>query len=196
MVCLGAALTAALVTYHSSDPSWNLAIEGPAKNILAFPGAVLADVMLQTFGIATVFWIIALMGWGIRSMAALPLRWAFFRVIALSFAVLLAATVAAQWTAPKSWLLPNSLGGAFGDILIYQSHKIVGTSVLSFVGIGVLFSLLSFCLLVLSLGISFAQVLKGCLSIGLGIKGVVLAHAITYFIYFLTLLLYFRKSVF
>ncbi len=180
MVCLGLALAAVLLTHHSSDPSWNLAIEGPVKNILAFPGAVLADVMLQTFGVAAAFWIVALMGWGIRSMVALPLRWAFFRVIALICAVLLATAVAAQWTAPKAWLLPNSLGGAFGDILIHQAHEIVGTSLLSFVGIGVLFSLLSACLLVLGLGVSFRQVLKGFLSIGLGIRGAVslLVHGI------------------
>ena len=174
MVCLGVALAAILVTYHSSDPSWNLAIDGPAKNILAFPGAVLADVMLQTFGVAAVFWVIALMGWGIRSMAAVPLSWAFFRIMALIGAVLLATAVAAQWTAPKSWVLPNSLGGAFGEILIHQTHKILGTSALSFIGIGILFSFLSFCLLVLSLGIPFKQVLQGFLKIVLALKVVAL----------------------
>lgn len=174
MICLGVAFAAILVTFHSSDPSWNLAIDGPAKNILAFPGAVLADMMLQTFGVAAAFWVIALLGWGIRSIAAIPLSWVFFRVLALIGAVLLATAVAAQWTAPKSWLLPNSLGGAFGDILIHQSHKILGRSTLTFIGIGTLFSLLSFCLFVLSLGIPFKRIIQGLLSIALGLKVIVI----------------------
>ena len=172
MICLGLALAAILVTYHSTDPSWNLAIDGSAKNILAFPGAVLADMLLQTFGVAAVFWVIGFLGWGIRSMAAIPLKWFFFRVIALVVSVLLATAVAAQWTAPKSWLLPNSSGGAFGEFLIHQSQKILGTSFLSSIGTGVLFSLLSFCLLVLSLGIPFKQVAQG-------FRGIVSAFKVT-----------------
>lgn len=174
MVCLAVVLAAILGTYHPSDPSWNLAIEGSAKNVLAFPGAVVADAMLQAFGVVTVIWVIALMGWGIRSMFAVPLRWTFFRVLALISAVLLAASVAAQWTSPKAWLLPNSLGGALGELIIYQVYEIVGTSLFSFMGIGALFSFLSLILLLLSLGISFKQIGKGFLSIGSIIKSILL----------------------
>ena len=170
MICAGLALAVILVTYHASDPSWNLAIDGPAKNMLAFPGAVVADLMLQTFGIAAGFWVIGFIGWGIRSIAAIPLKWAFFRLIALGGSVLLATAVAAQWTAPKSWLLPNSAGGVFGEFLIQQSQNILGASIISSIGVGMLFSLLSFCLLVLSLGIPFKQVARGFRGIALALK--------------------------
>jgi len=173
MACLGFALAAVLVTYHPSDPSWNLAIDGPVKNIFAFPGAVLADVMLQTFGVIAAFWVIAFMGWGIRSMIAVPLRWVFFRVLAFICSVLFATAVAAQWPAPKAWHLPNSLGGVFGDILIHQAYEILGISALSLMGIGALFSILSVCLLIVSLGISFRQLLQASLSISIAIKGIV-----------------------
>lgn len=170
MICAGLALAVILVTYHASDPSWNLAIDGPAKNMLAFPGAVVADLMLQTFGIAAGFWVIGFIGWGIRSIAAIPLKWAFFRLIALGGSVLLATAVAAQWTAPKSWLLPNSAGGVFGEFLIQQAQNILGASIISSIGVGMLFSLLSFCLLVLSLGIPFKQVARGFRGIALAVK--------------------------
>lgn len=170
MICAGLALAVILVTYHASDPSWNLAIDGPAKNMLAFPGAVVADLMLQTFGIAAGFWVIGFIGWGIRSIAAIPLKWAFFRLIALGGSVLLATAVAAQWTAPKAWLLPNSAGGVFGEFLIQQSQNILGASIISSIGVGMLFSLLSFCLLVLSLGIPFKQVARGFRGIALAVK--------------------------
>ena len=170
MICAGLTLAVILVTYHASDPSWNLAIDGPAKNMLAFPGAVVADLMLQTFGIAAGFWVIGFIGWGIRSIAAIPLKWASFRLIALGGSVLLATAVAAQWTAPKSWLLPNSAGGVFGEFLIQQAQNILGASIISSIGVGMLFSLLSFCLLVLSLGIPFKQVARGFRGIALALK--------------------------
>ena len=157
-IFLAVMLAAILGTYHSSDPSWNLAIEGPANNILAFPGAVVADVLLQTFGLSAVFFIVALLGWGIRSLIALPLKWTSFRIFALVCAVLLSACVAAQCTPPKTWLLPNSLGGALGDILLNQIHHIIGSSWTSYILVGLVFSMTSFFLLLLSLGLSFKQV--------------------------------------
>jgi len=173
MVCLGILLAAILVTYHPTDPSWNLAIEGTAKNIMAYPGAVVADTLLQTFGVATVFWIIAFLGWGIRSMATLPLRWASFRVLALLCAILLGSSVAAQWTAPKAWILPNSLGGALGDIFYYQAHQIIGTSRLSFIGSSIVFSALSIVFLALSVGISLKQMGQGILAFGDFVKSII-----------------------
>lgn len=170
MVFLGIALAATLGTYHPSDPSWNFAIEGPVKNILAFPGAVVADMMLQTFGIAALFWIIGFLGWGIQSMAAAPLRWMPLRMAALLLSALMAAAVAAQWTSLRTGFLPNSLGGAFGDILLQQTHKIIGASWLSFLGTGVLFSCLSVILLLLSLGTSFRELGKGAAALGAALK--------------------------
>ncbi len=174
MVSLAGALTAILGTYHPSDPSWNVAIEGPAKNILAFPGAVVADVMMQTFGVITVFWVIALLGWGIRLMAAIPLRWVFFRMVALALAVFLGVSFVAQWAPPGTWLLLNNLGGALGDVLLYHAREILGMSWLSFFGIGVLFPFLSLIFLLLSLGLSFKQVGKGFFGFGSFIKRLML----------------------
>ncbi len=166
MILLAIALAAILGTYHAEDPSWNLAIEGSAKNILAFPGAVLADIILQTFGVAAVFWVIAFLVWGIRSMIAMPVRWFSVRIFALVLSTLLAASVVAHWTPPKTWILPNSLGGALGNIILHQTLKIVGASWLSFFGIGILFSFLSLTLLLLGLGISFKQLSEGISILG------------------------------
>jgi S-DNA-T family DNA segregation ATPase FtsK/SpoIIIE len=174
MVSLGIALAAALATYHASDPSWNFAIEGPAKNVLAFPGAVIADLMLQTFGLASGLWVVAFLGWGGRLMVAVPLRWAPLRVVAVVFSALLAASAAAQWALPSTWLLPNSLGGALGSTLLRQAYGIVGVSRVSFVGIGLLFSFFSLILLLLGLGTSFQQLGKGFSGIGSFIKATLL----------------------
>lgn len=170
MVCFGILLAATLITYHPSDPSWNLAIDGIARNILAFPGAIMADGMLQSFGIAAAFWVIAFLGWGVRLMVVMPLRWIMLRLLALGVSALLAASVFAQWTPPKTWVLPSHLGGAFGDLLLHQIHEFIGISWMSSLGIGVLFSFLSFILLLSSLGLSFLQIGKGFVLLGTTLK--------------------------
>lgn len=166
MVCLAVILAAALGTYHFSDPSWNFAIDGPTRNILAFPGAVIADIFLQTFGIASLYWIVAFMGWGVRSIAAIPFRWGGLRLLSLVLSVLLASCVAAQFTLPKTWALPNSLGGAFGVILLHHVYGTIGSSWITFIGVGLLFFFLSLFLLCLGVGLSFKQVISGILFTG------------------------------
>jgi len=161
MACSAFALAAILWTYHPSDPSWNLAIDGPVKNVLAFPGAIIADGLLQTFGILAACWIVALAGWGVRSMAGLPFRWGFFRVVALIIALVLATVVAAEWQPPKKWLLSTSLGGSLGDILLPYIHQIVGKSTFTYLGIFLLFTPISFSLFLIGVGVSFKQIKNG-----------------------------------
>lgn len=173
MVCLAVLLAAILVTYHSTDPSWNLATDGVAQNVMAYPGAIVADIFLQTFGIACSLWVFAFLGWGIRSMAAIPLTFIWIRVLAVVIAVLLAASIAAPWVAPKSWVLPNSLGGALGDIIYYHAYQIIGMSPVPFVALGIILSCLSIVLLFTGIGISIRQMSKGFYTFGLYVTYVV-----------------------
>jgi len=52
LILLGVWSLAALVSYHPGDPSLNTAADGPARNLMGRPGAYLADVAMQTFGMA------------------------------------------------------------------------------------------------------------------------------------------------
>jgi S-DNA-T family DNA segregation ATPase FtsK/SpoIIIE len=161
LVCLSVLLASILLTYHHTDPSWNLAIDGPVKNVFSYPGAVIADGMLQLFGIVAAFWIIALFGWGVRNMAAEPLRWVFFRIIAFLCSLLLASAVMAGWTSPQAWILPNSLGGAIGDLINLKLHNVIGYSWISFFGKCLVFSIFSLILLTVSMGITIKQLGHG-----------------------------------
>lgn len=166
VVCLAICLAGILWTYDPSDPSWNLAIDGPAKNILGYSGAVVADILLQTFGLAGGFVILGFLGWGTRSMLGIPLRWAFFRSITFLLALLLSASVLALWKAPQSWMLPNSIGGAFGDSILHRTYGFVGKGIFSRMGILILFSSLSATLFILSLGIPFKQLRRILATVG------------------------------
>src|SRR5688572_3391855 len=60
----------ALMSYHPGDPSLNHVAQGGSvvavKNWMGETGATMADILLQLFGWATLFLVIASIGWGWR----------------------------------------------------------------------------------------------------------------------------------
>ena len=52
LILLGLAYLMALLSADSNDPSFNHAVDGPARNLLGLPGAYVADFALQALGLA------------------------------------------------------------------------------------------------------------------------------------------------
>ena len=117
----------ALASWSVDDPSLNHALDRAAKNWLGYPGAVIADELMQFLGLAVLPFI------------AIPVRWAVSLLShegiprpVRSISSWLACVVAASATlsaipAPSSWSLVAGLGGNAGDVL----HNLV-LMVLSF----------------------------------------------------------------
>ena len=93
LAVIGLALFIACLTYSPEDPSLNRAVESSAHNLLGTPGALVADILIQTLGLAAFFltpvffawaWRIfrhqRLPHWGFR-VAALPVAWKYVREI-------------------------------------------------------------------------------------------------------------------
>ena len=59
LAVLGAGLLLSLATYDASDPSFNAVSGAPASNALGGAGAVIADVVVQSLGLAG--WVAAIM---------------------------------------------------------------------------------------------------------------------------------------
>lgn len=120
LVAAGALLAAAMATYAPSDPSLSNANDLRPANILGLPGAIAADLMLQTLGIAAALLPVSLAAWGWRLMRArnLPLWW--LRIALLPACVLLAAMALSTWTAPPGWQHPLDLGlgGVVGRLFL------------------------------------------------------------------------------
>ena len=119
---LGATLIVAFATYRAADPSLNVASGDMPHNAMGGFGAALADISLQTFGLAA--WVGALMIiiWGFARAGATDPRQnrAELRVRFLSGLLgmlLISATLAAPQP-PASWPLARGLGGFFGDALL------------------------------------------------------------------------------
>ena len=71
---LAAACGVALVTWSVQDPSLNHAINGPVRNLLGRPGAIVADIMMQLVGIAAIALIAPPALAAVRLMTGRPLR--------------------------------------------------------------------------------------------------------------------------
>jgi S-DNA-T family DNA segregation ATPase FtsK/SpoIIIE len=116
----------ALIAYSPGDPSLNTATDGPVRNLLGRPGAHLADIALQTFGLAAMLMVPVLLAWGWRLMSKRGLRAAWLRVALLPAAIGLGAAGLAALPAPTGWPLAGGLGGAVGLLLLRHFHGLAG----------------------------------------------------------------------
>ncbi|MEM1139620.1 MAG: DNA translocase FtsK [Pseudomonadota bacterium] len=111
----------ALLTYSVADPSLSTAAAGPIQNALGRPGAILADIALQTLGIAAAVALIPLTVWAfwLTFNKDDPDRWAgqARRTLALFGALILAALGTACLPIPLIWPLVTGLGGIIGNSL-------------------------------------------------------------------------------
>lgn len=70
LIALCAALAAALATWSTADPSFSHATSAPVRNALGTPGAVIADVFIQSIGLASAVFLVPVVLWGWRLLAA------------------------------------------------------------------------------------------------------------------------------
>ena len=111
----GLALLAALLTYHAADPSLNNATAEAPLNALGATGATLADLALQTLGLASAFIAAPLIAWGIFGLYGRAVRSLWLRTALIPLSALLMAMAFAEVPTPESWPLRTGLGGLLGD---------------------------------------------------------------------------------
>ena len=132
------AIIAALATYSATDPSLNNATDQPVQNILGSIGATVADIGLQSLGIATVLPALALLAWGVQLLRKHPIHHAAARSILLIAAILFAATAVSTLSVPGNWPLVTGLGGFTGRALFdlaapfaSMAHPVYGPATLA-----------------------------------------------------------------
>ena len=154
-------LLVALVSYNPHDPSLNTATAQPARNLAGAPGAAVADLLLQGFGLAAGLPVLAMLAWAFRIATGWRLRLAlrlFCTVLALP---VLAAVLAALPGPPgmATWPTTAGLGGAAGSALAAHAAA-TGYGVLGPAGAALmagLGGLLALLLLVLSMGLTAGE---------------------------------------
>jgi S-DNA-T family DNA segregation ATPase FtsK/SpoIIIE len=108
-------LAAALATWSVRDPSLSHATNAPIRNALGTPGAIVADLLMQLFGLAALALVLPLAIWGWRLLTHRTLRRERIRLCFWIAGVLLAAGFAACLPRTATWPLPAGLGGVIGD---------------------------------------------------------------------------------
>lgn len=145
-----------LLSWSVHDPSFTHATNTATRNWMGQPGAVLADLMLQTLGLAAIFAFLACAGWAAELLLRERVPGWRLRAGLLPVSLLVLAAAFSSLPVPASWPLHNGLGGIFGDAVF----GLVGglfTTILGARG-GALGGLLLFagaaCLLGMVLGVS------------------------------------------
>ncbi|MEM1377224.1 MAG: DNA translocase FtsK 4TM domain-containing protein, partial [Pseudomonadota bacterium] len=107
-----------MLFWNAADPSLSHATTEPVTNLMGRFGAILADLLVQFFGLSA-FFILAIAGFGSYALirghrwTQLPRRLALAPIAVLTVAMLF-STIAR----PSSWPLPSGLGGVFGDLML------------------------------------------------------------------------------
>lgn len=124
--CLGAALFVgaivsafAMMSYHPADPSFNQSGTEAASvhNWMGVTGAYIADVLKQVFGWASVFLVLALVGWGWRLVRKEVSRGTWLKLIALVCATISISTFFALIDAATDTSVLERAGGSIGVVI-------------------------------------------------------------------------------
>jgi S-DNA-T family DNA segregation ATPase FtsK/SpoIIIE len=109
---------ASLATWNVADPSFSHATSNAVTNAMGYPGAVLSDLAMQFFGLASVAGLLPAFAWGLFFVAARGVDRLPRRGLAWFAAAVLSAALAGCIAAPATWPLPTGLGGVAGDMVL------------------------------------------------------------------------------
>ncbi|WP_292057391.1 MULTISPECIES: DNA translocase FtsK [unclassified Martelella] len=117
---------AAMATWNVDDPSALHATGRLPTNILGYPGADFADIVMQAFGLASVFALLPVLAWSLAMMAGKRIYRKPSRFFAWIGAAILTAAVLGCVPPPPTWPLPNGLGGVSGDLILRFPALFIG----------------------------------------------------------------------
>src|SRR5262249_48297544 len=115
LIVLATLVALALATWSVQDPSLSHATNAPVRNILGVPGAIVAALLTQLFGLAALAFILPIAIWGWRLVTHRPMQRERVRLLFWLLGVVLTAGCAAALPRSGAWPLPVGLGGVIGD---------------------------------------------------------------------------------
>jgi S-DNA-T family DNA segregation ATPase FtsK/SpoIIIE len=131
------AMSLALLTWSVEDPSLNHATSTAINNLLGAPGAIAADIAMQSMGLSCVVALTPPAFWGWRLMTRRRLERPRIRLALWIAGSIAAAGLASFLPAPPRWPLPSGLGGVLGDAVLWIPRTFTGasTSLMAIVGL-------------------------------------------------------------
>lgn len=156
-----AAVWVSLVSWSVADPSLTHATGGPVRNALGAPGAIVADLMLQTLGLAAAVALLPLMIWAFELVLSQHVAGLRTKATYYPFAVLGVAAAVAALPTSTSWPIEHGYGGILGDVIfnvVASALGFVNTKTASLAS-GILLAGLGMSSLIRALGVTRADVL-------------------------------------
>jgi S-DNA-T family DNA segregation ATPase FtsK/SpoIIIE len=126
LIALACAAALALATWSVQDPSLSHATSKPVRNVLGFPGAVTADLLMQTFGLGAIMLLLPVSIWGWRMLTHRHFDREALRIAFWILAIVVCAGFASCWPRTGTWPLPTGLGGVTGDALLRLPASLIG----------------------------------------------------------------------
>jgi len=123
----GVFLLLALFTFSPGDPSLNHATASAPKNLVGWPGAYIADLLLQTFGLAIFLVPVAMITWGVRLVRTHHLGFFGLRLSLLLLALLMMSVASVGMGNVGDAATHAGPGGLVGLALVGRFREIVLT---------------------------------------------------------------------
>src|SRR5215472_13987134 len=126
LIALSGAAAAALMTWSVQDPSLSHATSRAIHNIVGYPGAIGADLLMQILGLGAIMLILPIATRGWRMMTHRPFDREALRFGALVLCTIVGAGFFSCWPRSHEWPLPTGLGGVVGDALVRAPAVVFG----------------------------------------------------------------------
>ncbi len=117
---------AALATWSVQDPSLSHATSRAIRNIVGYPGAIGADLLMQILGFGAIMLILPVAVWGWRMLTHRTFDREALRITCWILCTVIAAGFASCWPHGGAWPLPTGLGGVVGDALVRAPAVVFG----------------------------------------------------------------------
>src|SRR3979409_729440 len=118
LIALAGVAAAALMTWSVQDPSLSHATSRAARNIVGYPGAIGADLLMQFLVLGAIMLILPVAVWGWRMLTHRTFDREALRIACWILCTIISAGFASCWSHGGSWPLPTGLGGVVGDALL------------------------------------------------------------------------------
>jgi DNA segregation ATPase FtsK/SpoIIIE, S-DNA-T family len=126
LIVLAGVAAAALMTWSVQDPSLSHATSRAIRNIVGYPGAIGADLLMQILGLGAVMLILPVAVWGWRMLTHRGFDREALRIACWILATVTSAGFASCWSHGGAWPLPTGLGGVVGDALVRAPAMVFG----------------------------------------------------------------------
>ena len=114
------------MTWSVQDPSLSHATSRAIRNIVGYPGAIGADLLMQILGLGAIMLILPVAVWGWRMLTHRTFDREALRLACWILCTVIAAGFASCWPHGGSWPLPTGLGGVVGDALVRAPAVVFG----------------------------------------------------------------------